>query len=310
MRGHNLDDVDRELIRLLESDGRAPFAKLGAELGLSTDAVSARYKRLEAEGVVRVIGVVNPAMLGYRTIASLAIAAYNDVPRLIERLCERPEITFLATARGTFNLMGEIVAPDSETLVELAYDVVPSLGRVEQVEVWDFLRVHKWDTGMRRAPELAHSTEPMPSLDDEDVRVLKLLQQNARLRYTELAESLNLPYSNVRRRCQQLFEWGVLDVALVVDRLSAQQHTMGTLGLSISGPPQDVLDEVAKLPEVEILIRTGGRYQAIAEVRCSSAGDVGDLIDERIAGIPGVVDVETHLYARIEKLPAQWNFAR
>jgi DNA-binding Lrp family transcriptional regulator len=308
MGGHNLDQVDRDLIALLEHDGRAPFSKLAEELDLSTDAVSARFKRLESGGIVRVIGMVSPSMVGYDTIAALAITSYGDTGELIERLSELPQVTFLASTRGEFNVLGELACADAEALLTVAYDVIPSLtDGVQRVEVWDFLRVDKWNTGLRNAPEPSPSTQPV-QLDDEDIRVLQLLQQNARLRYTELADALDLSYSVARRRSQQLFDSGVVVAAVVVDRISVQHRVMATVGLNMTGDPRPALAAIAANPDVEILIRTSGRYQAIAEVRCPSLSDLAELIDEHLATAEGVVSATAHVYTRIAKLPAQWSF--
>ena len=308
MGGHNLDQVDRELIALLEHDGRAPFSKLAEELDLSTDAVSARFKRLESGGIVRVIGMVSPSMVGYDTIAALAITSYGDTGELIERLTELPQVTFLASTRGEFNVLGELACADAEKLMTVAYDVIPSLtSGVQRVEVWDFLRVDKWNTGLRHAPEPSSSPQAV-QLDPEDIMVLQLLQQNARLRYTELADALDLSYSVARRRSQSLFDSGVVVAAVVVDRISVQHRVMATVGLNITGDPRPALTAIAANPDVEILIRTSGRYQAIAEVRCPSLADLAELIDEHLATAEGVVSATAHVYTRIAKLPAQWSF--
>src|SRR4051812_31328337 len=56
------DDV--RVIRALQVAPRASFASIAAALGLTEGAVSRRYRRLRADGVVRVAGVVDPGALG------------------------------------------------------------------------------------------------------------------------------------------------------------------------------------------------------------------------------------------------------
>ena len=56
--GHPLDDIDREILRALEDDGRLTFEELGRSVGLSRPAVHERVKRLVAHGVVRRFGAV------------------------------------------------------------------------------------------------------------------------------------------------------------------------------------------------------------------------------------------------------------
>jgi Lrp/AsnC family transcriptional regulator, leucine-responsive regulatory protein len=69
----SLDDTDRQLIALLESDGRRTFADLAAEVALSQPAVKRRVDRLVASGVI----------LGFTAVVDHAL-----VGRPMEAFCE------------------------------------------------------------------------------------------------------------------------------------------------------------------------------------------------------------------------------
>jgi DNA-binding transcriptional regulator YhcF (GntR family) len=47
-----LDDLDRALIHALHIDGRAPFHRMAAALGVSPQTVARRYRRLRIEAPV------------------------------------------------------------------------------------------------------------------------------------------------------------------------------------------------------------------------------------------------------------------
>jgi Lrp/AsnC family transcriptional regulator, leucine-responsive regulatory protein len=60
-----MDSTDGRILRLLVKNARASYRELGAEVGLSANAVTQRMKRLEAIGVVRGYTVVlDPAVDG------------------------------------------------------------------------------------------------------------------------------------------------------------------------------------------------------------------------------------------------------
>jgi Lrp/AsnC family transcriptional regulator, leucine-responsive regulatory protein len=48
-----MEDLDREILRLLLADGRMSYTDLGKATGLSTSAVHQRVRRLEHRGVIR-----------------------------------------------------------------------------------------------------------------------------------------------------------------------------------------------------------------------------------------------------------------
>uniref|UniRef100_UPI0010323465 Lrp/AsnC family transcriptional regulator n=1 Tax=Acidipropionibacterium timonense TaxID=2161818 RepID=UPI0010323465 len=56
-----MESTDRQILALLEADGRMSWTDLGRETGLSTSAAQQRVKRLEAKGVIK----------GYRAVLDL-----------------------------------------------------------------------------------------------------------------------------------------------------------------------------------------------------------------------------------------------
>lgn len=56
-----MDQIDREILRLLSRDGRLSFRELGESVHLSANAVAERFRRLQASGVIRHIrATLNP----------------------------------------------------------------------------------------------------------------------------------------------------------------------------------------------------------------------------------------------------------
>jgi len=75
-----MDMIDKKLLERIQTDGRASYAELGGEVGLSVSAVNERLKKLTAAGVV--IGWearVSPRSLGL------------DILAFVQVLLDRPE---------------------------------------------------------------------------------------------------------------------------------------------------------------------------------------------------------------------------
>lgn len=69
-----VDKIDREILRVLQADGRCSFTDLGAAVHLSANAAAERVRRLLDSGtIVGIHAVVDPAALG------LTIEAQIDV---------------------------------------------------------------------------------------------------------------------------------------------------------------------------------------------------------------------------------------
>src|SRR5690349_25159136 len=50
--GTGLDEIDRRILALLETDCKTPLAKIGEKVGLSAPSVVVRVRKLEAEGFI------------------------------------------------------------------------------------------------------------------------------------------------------------------------------------------------------------------------------------------------------------------
>lgn len=90
-----MEDLDRQIIGLLCTDGRMSFADIARETGLSTSALHQRVRRLEQRGVVtgyraevdyRAIGL---PLTAFVSLTPIDPAAPDDVP---ERLAGIEEI--------------------------------------------------------------------------------------------------------------------------------------------------------------------------------------------------------------------------
>lgn len=85
-----MEDLDRQIVRLLQRDGRMSYTDLGKATGLSTSAVHQRVRRLEQRGVITGYrAVVDTAVLGLPLCAFIAIkpidpAAPDNAPTLLE----------------------------------------------------------------------------------------------------------------------------------------------------------------------------------------------------------------------------------
>ena len=75
-----IDAVDRQLIDLLRSNGRASYAELARQVGLSSPAVHERVGKLEAAGIIGGYrAIVDPAALGLTVTALVGVQESDSV---------------------------------------------------------------------------------------------------------------------------------------------------------------------------------------------------------------------------------------
>ena len=118
-----MEDIDRQILRLLSQDGRMSFTDLGRVTGLSTSAVHQRVRRLEERGVIQGYrAIVDQSELGRPLLAFISVtptdpAAPVDVP---DRLREIEDVEACHSVAGeeSYILKARVATPgDLEDLL-------------------------------------------------------------------------------------------------------------------------------------------------------------------------------------------------
>lgn len=90
--GRPVEDLDRQIVRLLSTDGRRSFTDLAKDTGLSVSAVHQRVRRLETRGVIRGYRAVVDAdqielpLTAFVSIKPIDPAAPDDAPERLTHL--------------------------------------------------------------------------------------------------------------------------------------------------------------------------------------------------------------------------------
>ena len=88
--GLNLDDVDRKILRELQSDGRASFRDVSARISISTPTVSSRVQAMVDVGLIRGYSTMLDAeMLGQISVVLLLESKPADLDKVVEKIREQ-----------------------------------------------------------------------------------------------------------------------------------------------------------------------------------------------------------------------------
>ncbi|WP_316768195.1 Lrp/AsnC family transcriptional regulator [Streptomyces sasae] len=136
----SLDEIDRAILDLLQTDGRLTGAEVGRRVGLSQPAAGARIQRLEKSGVITGYrAVVAPAALGLNIHAVVRLrTTHAHLPKALALAAGIPEVVSTLRVTGEDCLLLDVHCTHAERLEE----VVDSLARYGPVTTSLVLRAY------------------------------------------------------------------------------------------------------------------------------------------------------------------------
>jgi Lrp/AsnC family leucine-responsive transcriptional regulator len=128
-----LDAKDRNILALIQRDGKMSQALIAKHVGLSTAAVNERLKKLEQAGVIRrFTALVDPKAVGIQVTAFIEV--FIEHPRyeepFIKRILELDEVQECHHITGEFSVLLKVRVRDMESLQKL---VISQLNGAEGV---------------------------------------------------------------------------------------------------------------------------------------------------------------------------------
>ena len=137
-----LDATAKRIIELLQEDGRISYAAIAKAVGLSEAAARARVQKLLDSDVMQVVAVTDPTQVGFTRQAMIGVRTEGDPMKVGDRLAEVPEVDYVVTTAGSFDLLVEVVCEDDPHLLDVIRQVRELEGVVSS-ETFVYLKLNK-----------------------------------------------------------------------------------------------------------------------------------------------------------------------
>ena len=142
--GANIDKIDQQIINILNEDGRASFAHIAKSLGVSPGMIRQRYNRLVDEGVVQVVAITNPMLMGLTIMAQIGVKVnVNRFHEIADQIASFEEVIYLVLITGSYDLFVEVVCRDRNHLLDFLTNKLHSVEGVKEAETFVYLRIAK-----------------------------------------------------------------------------------------------------------------------------------------------------------------------
>lgn len=147
-------------------------------------------------------------------------------------------------------------------------------------------------------------------LDQLDRAIIRILQVDGRMPYTEIAARLDVSEGTVRHRIKRLTEADILQVVGIVEPQYMGWNAAGLVGVSVrSGQIDNVAEQIARFPEVSYMFMASGEFDLFVEVYCRDREHFVQFLNTKLQQIRGTVRTQTFMIMKMYKLSYRWGEA-
>ncbi|WP_435114969.1 Lrp/AsnC family transcriptional regulator [Halolamina sp. C58] len=119
-----LDETDRQILRILQEDARTPFSEVARRIDMSSATVHDRVNRMEEAGIIEGYHAsVDADAVGYGVSAFVGLRTEQGrEEEALAHLAGLPEVQEVHLTTGQWDVMVRVHAEDTEALRDLMFD--------------------------------------------------------------------------------------------------------------------------------------------------------------------------------------------
>ena len=130
--------------------------------------------------------------------------------------------------------------------------------------------------------------------DDLNRGIIKMLQQDGRLPYKDIAKSLKVSEGTIRNRVQSMKKSGALKIVALADPMAIRYQADAMIGIKVASPatPRDVAERLSELGEVVYVLWVSGRFDLLIEVVCETSNAFQAFLEQHCFGHGDIDQIE------------------
>ncbi len=130
--------------------------------------------------------------------------------------------------------------------------------------------------------------------DDLNRSIIKMLQDDGRLPYKDVARVLKVSEGTIRNRVQSMKKSGALKIVALADPMAIRYKADAMVGIKVATPgtPREVAERLAQHAEVVYVLWVSGRYDLLIEVVCESSESFQSFLEDHCFGNKDIDQIE------------------
>lgn len=144
-----IDDIDKNILNIIQQDGRESNAEIARQVSLAPSAVLERVRKLEEKGVIKGYSAsLDPKQVGFGLIAFVFVRTNECGDGTDQLLAEIPEVLEVHDVAGEDSYLLKVRASDPEDLARLLREKLKSIPTVVTTRTTVVLQTVKETTAL------------------------------------------------------------------------------------------------------------------------------------------------------------------
>jgi len=135
------------------------------------------------------------------------------------------------------------------------------------------------------------------NLNNIDDKIVRILKDDSRRPFVEIAEEIGMSESAVRRRVKNLQDMGIIRRFTIDIGSSNKTSAITLISVSSTADTSNVSARLLSLPGVEVVYEITGQYDIATIISATTISEINSYIDE-IRKIEGVSNTNTVIILR------------
>lgn len=279
---------DLKILQALDQDVRSSYAKIGKYAGISKETAQYRLKQLEKNNIIT--GYWTLPRLGSETSTyklliknkSLGVTNKNTFLGFIKN---NPVVAWAATTRGNWDYIITCMNKQDSKIVEFMDNLQSLFGKY--FSELHILKTHAYtslnEKYLYEEPKIIikeqSMLEELPPLDERDQQILKLISENARISFIDIAKELKVTGETISNRFKKVLK----SCTALKPRINIKKLGLNYYHLFISLTDYSKKDKIKNYfnqnPNCIFMMDHLGKYHLHAEL-VSKEEDVQTLLDQ------------------------------
>ncbi|MBW3012822.1 Lrp/AsnC family transcriptional regulator [Candidatus Woesearchaeota archaeon] len=287
----NLDIKNRKILYELDKNARASLSYIGKKVGLSSEVVHYRIKRLENKGIIT----------GYHSLPNFnklglihfkICIKFNGIPLKKEeefyaQVKKIPQVIWIASCRGEWDCFVSSTVKDLFELDQIKDKIISMgdkyiLNKTISVLTDYYSQPRDFLVSKKRISEFKKLDTRPAKLDEIDLKILRVLSENSRVPIITIAQKAKTTVKTVANRIRKLLkEQVIINFRPIIDYDKIGLNFFKTF-IYIKNPDKErvnlLWNDLKKNPNVIHNLKVVGEWDMEPEFEFENEADFGKLI--------------------------------